>query len=205
MLGQIAAGAVAGALVWSFLEYALHDWYGHRPRGRNEFSREHLSHHADTRYFSPAAKKLKLAVPVLGLAAALAIPLAGAAAGCAFTAALALSWLGYEVLHRRIHTHPPRGPYGRWARRHHLHHHFANPRANHGVTSPLWDLVFGTWERPARIVVPQRQAMPWLCDPKTGGVRPEYAADYEVRRPRGRRTGSAPQATPEAAQPVAAA
>ena len=54
-LGLLGAAA-AGAFVWTFLEYVLHDWYGHRQAGRNEFSREHLSHHADTGYFTPTAK-----------------------------------------------------------------------------------------------------------------------------------------------------
>ncbi|RME74395.1 MAG: hypothetical protein D6776_05325, partial [Planctomycetota bacterium] len=157
MQGSIGAaiGAVAaGALTWSFLEYALHDWLGHRPRGRVDFSREHLQHHANTRYYSPPHKKLQMAVPVLGLFALLTVPWLGALYGGLYVGAIALSWLAYEVAHRRSHTHPPRGPYSRWLRKHHLYHHFGNPRKNHGVTSPLWDIVFGTYVRPGRIVVP---------------------------------------------------
>ena len=44
---------------------------------------------------------------------------------------------------------PPPGAshrYQRWVRRHHFHHHFGHPMANHCVTWPLWDLVFGTHE-----------------------------------------------------------
>jgi 4-hydroxysphinganine ceramide fatty acyl 2-hydroxylase len=64
-------------------------------------------------------------------------------------------------------------------RRHHFHHHFGHPTANHGVTSPIWDMVFGTYERvdgPLR--VPRRLAMVWLVD--DGQVRPEYADDYAL-------------------------
>ena len=65
--------------------------------------------------------------------------------------------LGYEVLHRRAHTRPPRGTYGRWRRRNHFAHHFANPRRALGVTTPVWDLVFATRLPIERVRVPRRQ------------------------------------------------
>ncbi|MEQ1508521.1 MAG: sterol desaturase family protein, partial [Myxococcota bacterium] len=73
-------------------------------------------------------------------------------------------WLMYEGLHRAIHVWPARTAYGRWARRHHLHHHFADPARNHGVSTPIWDWVFGTWVPVDEVVVPPRQAakLPWL-------------------------------------------
>ncbi len=76
-------------------------------------------------------------------------------------------------------THAPRGFYGRWARKHHLSHHFSNPNTNHGVTSPVWDLVFGTYADHGKMRVPRRHAPLWLLD-ETGRVRPEYADGYEV-------------------------
>ncbi len=36
-------------------------------------------------------------------------------------------------------------------RRHHFHHHFVDGRANHGVTTPLWDFAFGTCQKPTTI------------------------------------------------------
>ena len=50
---------------------------------------------------------------------------------------------------------------------------------NHGVSIPLWDIVFGTLDRPERVRVPRRLAMPWLVD-EQGEVRPEFADDYEL-------------------------
>ena len=73
--------------------------------------------------------------------------------------------------------------------------------ANQGVTTPVWDLVFGTYERVERPVrVPRRLAMVWLLD-EHGDVRPEYALDYVVvgTRPwtesRRRRTTTGPSPT----------
>ena len=66
-------------------------------------------------------------------------------------------------------------------RRHHFHHHFHNPKRNHGVTSPLWDLLFRTYERPAVVRVPMKHAMGWLVEQGGLRVRPEYLGDYELR------------------------
>ena len=49
--------------------------------------------------------------------------------------------------------------------------------ANHGVSTLVWDKVFGTYERPDRVRVPRRLALRWLVD-ADGALRPEFAADY---------------------------
>lgn len=119
-----------------------------------------------------------------------AILIAGRTVGVAYVLGLIGFYGAYEVLHRREHTHPGIGAYGRWARRHHFHHHFADARVNHGVTSPLWDLVFGTYRRPGVIKVPARLCMAWLLDPATGDVRAEHADHYELLRAPARRAGA---------------
>ncbi|MGE0707721.1 MAG: sterol desaturase family protein [Planctomycetota bacterium] len=176
---------VAGALGWTLLEYWLHRGLGHR-FPRNPFGAEHTRHHATTHYFAPALKKAAFATPVvLGVAGAFSL-LGGPARGIAAAAGLTLAWLAYEVVHRRAHTHGPRGVYGRWLRRHHFHHHFHAPALNHGVTSPVWDVVFGTLARPGVIRVPEKHALEWLLG-EDGEVRPELAGDYELVRKKRRR------------------
>ncbi len=51
--------------------------------------------------------------------------------------------------------------------------------ANHGVSIPLWDVVFRTREDPGVIAVPRRLAvgLGWLLD-DDGALRAEYAVDY---------------------------
>ena len=102
------------------------------------------------------------------------------AIGAAWIAGLLAFYGVYEVFHRREHTHAGVGRYGRWARAHHFHHHFVDPRSNHGVTSPLWDHVFGTYQATGVIPVPPRLAMAWLVD-DAGGVRAEHAHRYTLR------------------------
>jgi hypothetical protein len=103
----------------------------------------------------------------------------GTATGLLFTAGFIGMYLCYEVLHRRAHTHPPRGSYGRWLRRNHFAHHFADPRRAHGVTTPLWDFVFATRLAVDRVRVPRRLAMPWLVDARSE-LLPAHAEDYEL-------------------------
>lgn len=172
---------LAGMFTWSFLEYAMHHWYGHIANGRNHFSREHLKHHAQAFYFSPTRQKLVFA----GLITAVVLPVSmlawGPVIGGAFTVGLVGAYAGYEWLHHRIHVAAPRTKYTRWSAHHHFSHHFACPKKNHGVTSPLWDYVFGTYQKPPQLRVPKRRAMPWLIDPNTGEVRAEYSDNYQLR------------------------
>ena len=167
-----------GALSWSLVEYLLHRFVGHHGRGRVEFSREHLAHHANSSYFTPTTRKLTTAAPILVALGALAWGGFGSV-GLTFTVAFAMSYAGYEMLHRRIHTHAPWNPYAHWARRHHFHHHYKNPWMNHGVTSPIWDWVFRTYETVERIRVPKKQVMGWLVDDE-GTVLPQYRGTYEI-------------------------
>ena len=171
----------AGALTWSLLEYLIHRFAGHGRRARrNPFGVEHTAHHSRGDYFAPAWKKIGAALGFFAAALPLAVLLGGWRLGGAFTAGLVGFYLVYELQHRLLHVWQGVGPYARWARRHHFHHHFHDPRTNHGVTSPLWDLAFGTWRRPGRIEVPPKLAMRWLRAP-AGQVHPHLATDYALR------------------------
>lgn len=184
LISNLVISFAAGALSWSGLEYALHNWVGHLGKGRNAFSREHLRHHAQKDYFAPALKKALFAAPVLSAAALLGSGLLGPAPGLSYTLGLSLAWLGYECLHYRLHAAPPRGPIGRFLRRHHFAHHFQNPWKNHGVTSPLWDLLLGTYlPVTTALQVPRSHALDWLLD-EAGEIRPEFAEDYVLRQAR---------------------
>ena len=169
-----------GAASWTAVEYGLHRVAMHELRGRGLASREHLKHHADVTYFSPASKKIASAVGTTAVTYPIVAVVAGRRWATAFTAGLIGTYFAYEVAHRRAHTHPPRNRYGRWARRSHLHHHFGAPMRNLGVTSPVWDRLWGTYDDPGVVVVPRRMAPRWLLD-ETGEVRPEFNDDYIVR------------------------
>jgi sterol desaturase/sphingolipid hydroxylase (fatty acid hydroxylase superfamily) len=175
------AAAGAGVLTWTLLEYLIHRWMGHDRRFRKTpFGVEHVRHHIEGDYFAPTWKKLIVAVAVIGVVGVPAVAIAGGA-GAWYVGGLVGFYGVYEWLHRREHTHAGFGPYGRWARCHHFHHHFVDGRTNHGVTSPIWDVVFGTYRRPTTIAVPRKLCMAWLLDPETGGIRAAHAQTYLLR------------------------
>ena len=74
----------------------------------------------------------------------------------------------------------PTTAFARWRRLNHIHHHFREPRMNHGVTSPVWDVVARTYDDPGVVTVPRRMAPTWMLDPD-GELLPAYAGDYLLK------------------------
>jgi hypothetical protein len=192
-----------GGITWSASEYAIHRFIGHGPKRTlkptilekltpsglaAEFNAEHLAHHATPSYFAPTARKVRAAAVAIPLLGGALTPIVGPRRALSFATGFSLVYGGYEVLHRWIHTRPPTTAYGRWARRHHLLHHHKTPRLNHGVTSPLWDIVSSSHVPAERIKVPRHVAPTWMVD-ADGSCRPEFADDYELVG-RARDTGS---------------
>ena len=175
-----------GAALWSFMEYALHRFAFHEAGGANYGSREHLRHHGsedtvlESWYLSWAGVLFVslLLIPTLG--ALVGLPSFGWGVGLGYLVGYAF----YDWVHWRAHRRPiPGGRFGRYeasVRHHHFIHHFHEPMKNHGVTSPFWDHVFGTYVAMDTIRVPRRLAMRWLVD-DDGAIRPEYAGTYEIR------------------------
>lgn len=168
-----------GAAGWTLLEYVLHRFVFHASSAKGPGAKEHRQHHAQVDYFAPWWQKALAAIAAIAILFPLLSLLAGAQPGGACTLGFIAMYLLYEVLHRRAHTRPPRGRYGRWRRKNHFAHHFVDPRLAQGVTTPLWDIVFGTQLEVDRVRVPRRLAMPWLVDMQ-GEIHSAYAADYEL-------------------------
>jgi sterol desaturase/sphingolipid hydroxylase (fatty acid hydroxylase superfamily) len=181
-VAAIALSGLAGAATWTLLEYAIHRYLGHGRRWRkNPFALEHIRHHVEGDYFAPTWKKVVIAGGVGAVASAGAVAAVGAALGLGYVAGLLACYALYEWVHRRDHTHAGWGAYGRWLRAHHFRHHLEDARKNFGVTTPLWDLVFGTYATGGIISVPPRLAMRWLVDPARGTVRAEHADRFVLR------------------------
>jgi sterol desaturase/sphingolipid hydroxylase (fatty acid hydroxylase superfamily) len=174
--------AAAGAMLWSLAEYLLHRFAMHELDGRGIMSREHLEHHVRATWtFEPVSLLSWLGVIVVGTLVWTPVGwfVAGPAAGLGLGVGWVLGYAFYEYAHAMSHLRGPTGRYSRWLRRHHFHHHFGHPRSNHGVTTPVWDMVFGTLEVPERVRVPRRLVLPWLVD-EHGELRAGLADDYEL-------------------------
>jgi len=185
MLLHVISGFACGVFAWTLLEYIIHYWLGHLPKGKTLISSEHLKHHRDILYFTPTLTKLRGAAPLLIILGAGAALLINAWFAVGFVAAVATGWTTYEILHQSIHVRGPTTVYGRWATKNHLYHHFMRPNRNHGVTTPIWDYIFRTHDAVDRVSIRERDAetVPWLVTAfRDKDSAPAFASDYHIRR-----------------------
>jgi 4-hydroxysphinganine ceramide fatty acyl 2-hydroxylase len=140
-----------GIFIWTLLEYGLHRFVFHiqvpvpNPRLREIVNASHLSHHA-----SPRDPDKVLVRTMYGLTiSAILYGLLFLVFRNAFSAAGVMVgiWMGflyYEAVHYRVHFSLAASGFIARQRRRHFYHHFTNNKRCFGVTSPLWDYVFGT-------------------------------------------------------------
>jgi len=141
---------LGGVVSWMFIEYALHRFVFHYS-ARSEFGRKmlyaaHLSHHEDPRATSRLFSSLFVSVPVATAYFLLARIAGGSWHAATFLfAGLTVGYFCYEWLHFQAHHRRPRLRLFRYLRKYHLLHHHGTPDLRFGVTSPLFDLLFGTF------------------------------------------------------------
>lgn len=169
--------ALGGLMVWTLTEYLVHRFDGH---GFRRIIPTHMDHHRDPVNFEIQPFTPQFLVGFFAFWTGLGWWLGAGPAALVFVAGFFAGYHYYTWLHNDLHAEAPRNVYDAWVRRHHFYHHFHDPRVNHGVTSPFWDLVFRTYVPSSeRIRVPRRMAMPWLFD-EEAAVRSIYARAYSV-------------------------
>jgi sterol desaturase/sphingolipid hydroxylase (fatty acid hydroxylase superfamily) len=154
-VGAVVALFAAGLFVWTLVEYLLHRFVFHfLPEGRFQERIQfliHGLHHADpvdpTRLVMPPAASIILAVILFSTFRALL----GAAPVEPFFAGFLLGYLCYDYIHFCVHFYQPRTRVGRALKQNHMIHHFVSHNSRWGVSSPLWDYVFGTLSEPKRV------------------------------------------------------
>ena len=142
--------ALAGAFVWTLAEYSLHRWVFHWTGPRPFQQRLHFIVHGVHHDFPDDAQRLVmplgLSVPIGAAFYLLFRPLLGPALVDAFFAGFVLGYLAYDGTHWAVHHRTMKSRIGKWLKRYHMIHHHVGSRARWGVSSPLWDWVFGTME-----------------------------------------------------------
>ena len=152
------------ALLYPLAEYGLHRCVLH---GRflykarltaSLWKRIHFDHHRDPYDLRVLFGALYTTVPTIAL---ITVPVGWAVGGragasAAFAAGSLIISL-YEFCHCVQHLrYAPKSRFLQRIKRHHLAHHFHNEKGNYGITSVVWDRVFGTLyertpvSRPAR-------------------------------------------------------
>ncbi|GAB4481623.1 MAG: sterol desaturase family protein [Anaerolineae bacterium] len=150
---HIPGGVLIGLFLWTVAEYLLHRFLFHykprTPAQERIFFMFHGVHHAQpqdkTRLVMPLPASIPLAVLFYGLFYLVVAMLLGAAQWVnPLMAGFIIGYLIYDLTHYATHHFPMRGPVLKYIKRHHMMHHYKDPDTRFGVSSPLWDLIFGT-------------------------------------------------------------
>lgn len=140
--------AVGGLMSWTFVEYVLHRFVFHL-EGESNFSKRfhffvHGVHHEDgndpTRLVMPPLVSAPLALFFYGFFKLVFGPVLAQP----FFAFFVIGYLCYDYIHYYVHFFTPTSRIGKALKSSHMKHHYVDPDSRFGVSSPLWDFIFGT-------------------------------------------------------------
>ena len=138
-----------GLVVWTLTEYVMHRFIFHyQPADKLWAQRLHFIFHGVHHDYPSDAKRLVLPPSV-------SIPLATGFYFLfnailpthyidGFFPAFLLGYLFYDESHYAIHHFNFKGKVWKKIKQHHMLHHYQDPDKGYGVSSPLWDKVFGS-------------------------------------------------------------
>jgi sterol desaturase/sphingolipid hydroxylase (fatty acid hydroxylase superfamily) len=149
---RVALIFLAGMFVWSLFEYVIHRFVFHffaeSDRAKAIVYVIHGNHHEyprdKERLFMPPLPSLLIALTLFTVFYGAAVVLGATVYVFSFFPGFVMGYLIYGSMHYAIHAWNP--PF-KWMkplwRNHHLHH-YKNVELGFGVSSTLWDHVFGT-------------------------------------------------------------
>ncbi|MBX3200969.1 MAG: sterol desaturase family protein [Labilithrix sp.] len=146
---SIVGLTVGGLVVWTLTEYFLHryvfHWTKDTPWGRRVHFLLHGVHHDypndGDRLVMPLLTSAPLAVIFYSL---FYVAFGGMRYAEPFFAGFVVGYLAYDGTHYAVHHFKQTSRIGKFLRRHHMLHHHADHDGGFGVSSPIWDYVFGT-------------------------------------------------------------
>jgi len=146
--GTVVLLFAAGLLFWTLTEYVLHRFIFHYHPKSSWGQRIHWTFHGVHHDYPSDPLRLvmvpSVSLPLAALFYLLFRVLLGAPHAAPFTAAFLTGYLFYDITHYAVHHFPVKGAVFGTLREWHMRHHFQDPEKGFGVSSPLWDLVFGT-------------------------------------------------------------
>lgn len=171
-----------GAILWTFTEYILHRFLGHVKKPllvRTRFHKEHTKHHLIQDYIASFRDKLLMLLITFPILFVTSYFFIGTILAITFALGFSLAYLTYEVIHLRLHITGPIHFYASKMRAHHFYHHFVDETMNHGVTTPFWDMVFGTYRKPGVITYPKKFELRWI-KPESGVYQDPWGQVYRA-------------------------
>lgn len=151
-MGYIALMFLVGMFSWTLFEYLAHRYLFHY-EATSAFGKRivyifHGTHHEyprdKERLFMPPVPSVVFATVVFFVFLLLFRLLTGSADPTfVFFPGFLIGYLMYVSMHYAIHRYPPPKRFKALWRNHHLHH-YKYPDHGFGVSSTLWDMIFGT-------------------------------------------------------------
>lgn len=156
---------VCGFLSWPFVEYVLHRFVFHFPSRPTVparfFSASHQAHHEQPRAVERLFSSLRMSLPVALCYCLLAWTVLGSWQAMSYLfVGLIAGYFSYEWLHYQAHHGAPRLRPLRYLKKYHLLHHHQTPGLRFGVTSPVIDYLFGTFQPVSRRAPRAKERLP---------------------------------------------
>jgi sterol desaturase/sphingolipid hydroxylase (fatty acid hydroxylase superfamily) len=151
--GYLPLGFIVGGFLWTFAEYTLHRFLFHyepkSEQAKRIFFLFHGVHHAQpqckTRLVMPPVVSIPMAFVMYGIMVGLFELLLGLPHWVGpVMSGFITGYLFYDLTHYATHHFAMRKGIWKWLKRYHMQHHYKTPNQRYGVSSPLWDVVFGT-------------------------------------------------------------
>ena len=139
---------VAGIFVWTFIEYVLHKYIFHFD-AKSEFGKKiHFIFHGVHHDYPSDSRRLvmppSVSIPLAALFYFIFMYLVGGVYVLPFFSGFIIGYLFYDLTHYAIHHFNMHNKFWLEIKNHHMLHHYHDQYKGYGVSSPLWDLVFGS-------------------------------------------------------------
>ncbi len=146
-LGSIAGFFLIGLLGWTLLEYLIHRYAFHYEPKNGWGKRLHFMLHGVHHDYPNDASRLvmppSVSIPLAFIFYGIFLVVFGRYAPPTF-AGLVFGYLCYDMIHYAMHHFSMNRGFWFQLKQYHLRHHYKDDHVGYGVSSPLWDFVFGT-------------------------------------------------------------
>ncbi len=145
---QIVGLFTVGLCFWTLTEYLLHRFVFHYEPTSQWGKHLHFMMHGVHHDYPNDSLRLVMppvvSIPLAMLFYYLFVAVLGATYTYPFFAGFILGYMIYDSWHYASHHFALKGSGWIWLKQYHMLHHYQDPQTRFGVSSPLWDYVFGT-------------------------------------------------------------
>jgi sterol desaturase/sphingolipid hydroxylase (fatty acid hydroxylase superfamily) len=145
---RIALVLICGVFFWTITEYFLHRFIFHLKFKSKIGRRIHFIFHGVHHDYPNDSRRLvmppSVSLPLSAIFYLLFSSVLGKETAAPFFSGFLIGYLFYDLTHYAIHHFSIKNKFWLYLKKHHSRHHYQNSNAGFGVSSPIWDFVFGT-------------------------------------------------------------